>query len=179
MPALNNPKHEHFAQLVAKGESATKAYALAGYSEQGAAQSANRLLKTADVRARVAELQNAVAERAVEKAALDRTWVISKLRENVERAMEAVPVFDREGKESGVFTYQGSVANKALELLGKELGMFKDRIEHSGPNGGPMEIERIDLSRLSDAELTRAVEAARNASEVIANLGGGAEAPEA
>ena len=89
MAALNNPKHEHFAQLIAAGESATNAYSLTGYSENGAAQSANRLLKDAKVRERVSELQEAVAERAVEKAALDRAWVLDRLRENVERAMKA------------------------------------------------------------------------------------------
>src|SRR5262245_47739127 len=31
--------------------------------------------------------------------------------------MTAVPVLDREGKPSGEYTYQGNVANKALELI--------------------------------------------------------------
>jgi hypothetical protein len=35
---------------------------------------------------------------------------------------------------SGEFIYNGSVANKALELIGKELGMFIDRKEVGGPN---------------------------------------------
>jgi hypothetical protein len=35
--------------------------------------------------------------------------------------------------------YNGSVARKALELLGKELGMFIDRKEVGGPN----EFERM------------------------------------
>jgi len=34
----------------------------------------------------------------------------------------------------GQYVYNGSVANKALELLGKELGMFIDRKEVGGPN---------------------------------------------
>lgn len=134
MPARNNPKHEHFAQLIAAGESATNAYSLAGYSENGAAQSANRLLKDAKVRERVSELQEAVAERAVEKAALDRAWVLDRLRENVERAMKATAPVDEDGRPCGEYRYEGQVANRALELIGKELGMFKDqqKIEMSG-----------------------------------------------
>jgi len=36
--------------------------------------------------------------------------------------------------ETGEYTYQGHVANKALELIGKHRGMFVDRSEmkHSG-----------------------------------------------
>jgi hypothetical protein len=41
--------------------------------------------------------------------------------------MQAVPHLDHEGNPTGVYTYQGNVANKALELLGRELGMFAQR----------------------------------------------------
>jgi hypothetical protein len=57
--------------------------------------------------------------------------MIDRLVENVERAMQAEPVRrkvgDREEEVPGEYVYNGSVANKALELLGKELGMFIDR----------------------------------------------------
>jgi hypothetical protein len=107
MPALANPKHEHFAQLITAGATPTKAYALTGYSENGAAQSAARLLRSAKVRARVSELQSAVAERAVEKAAVDKAWVLARLRENVERAMQAKPVLDTEGNPQHRFRLSG------------------------------------------------------------------------
>jgi hypothetical protein len=58
---------------------------------------------------------------------VDRAWVLSILRQNVLRAMQRVQVLDRQGKPIGVFTYNGQVANRALELMGKELGMFVDR----------------------------------------------------
>ena len=57
MAVLDNSKHEHFAQAVAKGVSATKAYVLAGYSAKGAAQSAARMLTNAEVSTSVLELQ--------------------------------------------------------------------------------------------------------------------------
>lgn len=41
--------------------------------------------------------------------------------------MQAAPVTDRDGMPTGEYRYDGSVANRALELLGKELGMFIDR----------------------------------------------------
>jgi hypothetical protein len=52
-------------------------------------------------------------ERVGERVALTKSWVLDKLVENVEKAM----------------TVKGgsSVANRALELIGKEIGMFVDR----------------------------------------------------
>jgi hypothetical protein len=44
----------------------------------------------------------------------------------------------------GEYVYNGSVANKALELLGKEFGMFIDRKEVGRPN---------EFARMSDEEL--------------------------
>jgi hypothetical protein len=56
--------------------------------------------------------------------------VIERLRENVERAMQPQPVLDRAGNPTGSYVYNGAVANRALELLGKELGMFIERREN-------------------------------------------------
>src|SRR5215467_4864524 len=109
MPTLKNPKHEHFAQLIASGESPTKSYALAGYSDKGAAQSANRLLKDAKIRARISELQAAVSERAVEKAAVDRAWVLARLKENVDRSMQTIEVLDSASNSTGIYRYEGNV----------------------------------------------------------------------
>ena len=36
---------------------------------------------------------------------------------------------DAQGNPTGVYRYDGATANRALELLGKELGMFIDRKE--------------------------------------------------
>ena len=42
----------------------------------------------------------------------------------VEQSMAAVPVLDREGQPTGVYTFNGSTAVRALEILGRHLGMF-------------------------------------------------------
>ncbi len=126
---LTNSKHEHFAHMVAKGESPARAYVGCGYSQSGALQSGNRLLRKPDVAERVEELKAAVSERQVEKFAVDRVWVLRMLTENARRAMQVEPVRDREGNPVGQYVYQGAVANKALELLGRELGMFQPKPE--------------------------------------------------
>jgi hypothetical protein len=61
MAVLDNSKHEHFALLVAKGVSASKAYTSAGYSAKGSAPSASRLLTNAKVCARIRELQETLS----------------------------------------------------------------------------------------------------------------------
>ena len=56
--------------------------------------------------------------------------MIERLRENVERAMQAQPVLDRAGNPTGSYVYNGAAANRALELLGQELRMFIERREN-------------------------------------------------
>lgn len=154
MPLLTNRRHEHFAQLVAKGEKPGRAYVTAGYSEAGADQSAARLLRKAEVCSRVAELREAVEkpsrERAIEKAAVDKAWVLSNLVKVVSMGMATEPIRDDEGNETGELKATNlPAANKALELVGKELGMFVDRKEVR--TGALDAIPHDDLKRLRDA----------------------------
>lgn len=132
MPILENPRHERFAQGLAKGLSASEAYEAAGFKPSRAA--ASRLSTKVNVQERVKELQG----RVVEGIQISKQWVMEQLVDNVVKAKEA--------KEF-------APANKALELLGKEVGMFKDRIEHTGKGGGP--IQTVDLSNFSNDDLDR------------------------
>ena len=109
MPALANPRHERFAQELAKGKSQSEAYQSAGY--EPSEPNASRLTRNDKVRARVAELQ----ARAVENVLLSREWVLEQLVDNATKA-----------KQAGDF----GPSNQALNLLGKELGMFIERTEN-------------------------------------------------
>lgn len=162
MPVLPNLKHEFFAQALAKGISGAEAYRSAGYAATGnsAAVNANRLLKVANVSARVSELlslRNEMAvkstEKAVEALSIDREWVLGLLKENAERAMQIVEVKDHKGTGTGEYKYEGAVANRALELLGKELGMFIDRKDVTVRNSP---------SELSDSELEAIIRGPRS-----------------
>lgn len=77
MSPLKNAKHEAFARAIVEGKSGREAYKSAGYAASDASADANasRLLKTAKVAARVAELKAAAAERSVVSA----TAVIEEL----------------------------------------------------------------------------------------------------
>jgi hypothetical protein len=129
MSMLKNAKHEHFAHLVAKGASATEAYVQAGYSCNGAATSGMRLLKNADICSRVAGIRANVIAIAAEKTSVTKAWVLEQLVETVAMAKAAEPVLDGEGKPIGEYKQNLAAGNRALELIGKELGMFIDRKE--------------------------------------------------
>jgi hypothetical protein len=62
----------------------------------------------------------------------------------------------------------------ALQLLGKQLGIFKEKHEISGPGGGPIE---IDLSRLSDADLDELERIQRKLAESRTDSSGATPAP--
>ena len=62
MPTLPNPRHELFAQALARGENATKAYQSAGF--KGSRANASRLRADSNVAARVLEICEAGARTA-------------------------------------------------------------------------------------------------------------------
>ncbi len=153
MPALPNTQHEKFVLELLSGKSQADAYMAAGYKAKStgvASAAATRLLKDTAIQQRITELQT----KAADKTALTKSWVIEKLIENVERAMTAEPVRDKDGNAIGDYSYNGSVANRALELLGKEQGMFIDKKEV----GKPGDFQHLDDDAL-DTEIKRMVAA--------------------
>lgn len=62
MPVLKNPRHERYAQELAKGKTLDEAYKLAGYSPNRG--NATRLKANESVLSRVAEIQGRAAKRA-------------------------------------------------------------------------------------------------------------------
>ncbi len=143
MPELKNPRHERHVQGLAAGKTSDQAYVDAGFKPDR--HNAARLTTKDHIQARLAELQR----KAAEKAVVDKAWVLRRLRENVERAMQIEPVLDAKGKPTGVFNYQGSVANQAIKLLGQDMGMFVERKEVGKPG---------EFDQLTDAEIKRELE---------------------
>ena len=146
--ALTNGKHEQFASLIALGHSPASAYSSCGYSSKGAGQSANRLLRKPEVSTRVEELKAAVSERQVEKTPVNSAWLMQRLRQIVDRAMQVEPVRDRHGNPIGEYKYDPATAIKAVELMGREHGMFQKKDESSG--GVPLAEAKARLSQARD-----------------------------
>ena len=124
-------KQAMFVQEYLVDLNATRAAVRAGYSPNGAASRGSRLLKREPVKRAIQEAMDRRSERTL----LSQDWVINSLRKVAERCMQARPVLDREGAETGEYVFDARGANRALELLGKHLGMFtkKHQISGSGP----------------------------------------------
>lgn len=140
-------KQEMFIREYLVDLNGTQAAIRAGYSEKGASVTATRLLANVSIRARIEELQQ---ERA-KKLELDADWVLQRLKDISDKCMQEVPVevFNYRTKEmepTGEYTFDSQGANRATELIGKHLGMFKDRIDLTGDLGVRIEVDYGDDS---------------------------------
>lgn len=112
----------------------TQAAIRAGFSEKGAKQRACYLMKDPEIQ----EAIKAACEERSKRVKVDAEWVLERLQEIVERCMQHEEVKDREGNGTGEFVFNATGANKSLELLGKHLAMWTEKVEHAGPNGTPL-----------------------------------------
>lgn len=104
---------------------ATKAALRAGYSARSAAALGSRALRNPQVQVALVERRMAVAT----LSEVDSVWVLGRLRVVVERCLQGVPVRERSGQETGEWSFNASGATRALELMGKHLGMFSERVD--------------------------------------------------
>lgn len=164
MPVLDNPQHEAFAVQKWKHPDKTDAdCAIAvGYSAASARTTACRLLKKAEIQARITELAGEVAA----KSTVDASWVLNRLKEEAEadiadlydehgalkpvhqwpkiwrqglvQGIDTEEIFDGVGKERTFVGYAKKIKLdsriKRTELLGRHTNVqaFKDQIEVSG-----------------------------------------------
>ena len=109
----------------------TKSAIRAGYSERNADKIAFQLLGKTRVAEAIAAAQ---AERSA-RVSVSADYVVNNLVEIVERCMQRAPVLTMKGEQvvdddgRNVWRFDAKGANKSLELLGKHLGMFTDKIE--------------------------------------------------
>jgi hypothetical protein len=159
MPALVNSRHERFAQEVAGGRSVAEAYALSGYrpNRSNACVLKSRedvARRIEEIRTELSEAARAATEKAVERLSLDREWVLSRMMRNASIALgEAKVKTTALHKDTGVpfevevTARDAGAANRALELLGRELHMFTAKSEVSAV------IENRTARQMSDDEL--------------------------
>lgn len=139
-------KQQRFVDEYLVDLNATQAAIRAGYSEKTANEQGSRLLANVSVAAAIAEQQQKLSN----KLELSAEWVLGKLVENVDRAMQTAEIKNADGTGTGEYKYEGSVANRALELIGKHMGMFKDRVELTGKDGSALVPPVIQFVRDAD-----------------------------
>jgi phage terminase small subunit len=128
-----NDKQKRFCEEYIVDLNASAAARRAGYSEKTAYSIGQRLLKKDEAHAYIQELQ----QNRAKKVALDAEWVLNRLKEISDKCMQAEPVVEwdhgaREMIETGEYQFDSTGANRATELIGKHLGMFKDKLEIGG-----------------------------------------------
>lgn len=122
-------KQELFCQEYIVDYNGTKAAIRAGYEERSARQMASRMLAKDNIRSRVRELQ---ADQ-VQRMTVTQDYVVQQLVSVYHKCSEPEPVMEwdaneREYVEKGTYEFDSKGANKALELLGKHLGMYQDKV---------------------------------------------------
>lgn len=169
MGTLKIGRHEIFAQYLAQGKTTDEAYKLAGFNQHRS--NAARLRAKEPVRARVEELLNEAAERCgvtVDKIISELAkigfansadffeWgpdgVRIKSSDSLTRDQTAVisEVQETRSKGPGENTIKIKLSDKqgALEKLGRHLGMFKERVEIAGKDGGPVQTQDVSAREL-------------------------------
>lgn len=120
MPSpLKNERHERMAQELAKGTPQFEAYQAAGF--KGTKQVASEVAAREDVRARVNELLELAAKRAVVTVA------------DIARQLDEDRDFAREKMAP-------AAAVSATLGKAKVLGLIVERQEHTGKGGGPIDV---------------------------------------
>lgn len=171
------PKQALFVQEYLVDLNATQAAIRAGYSEDTAGAIGHENLNKPDISTAIQNAMDLRAERTgitvdrvlVQLARMGFADIrqiftegghlrdIASLPEDVAASVQSVEVVTRPGAEVDEngnrtieYVHKIKLADKKgpLELLGKHLSLFADRVEHTGKDGGPIETaDTTDLAR--------------------------------
>ena len=131
-------KQKRFADEYLIDMNATAAYLRAGYnsSEAAARVSASKLLTNPNI----VEYIESKQKRLSVKTEITAEWVIQEFIENHKMARELGEL---------------QASNKALENIGKHIGMFTTKIEHSGEMTNKIDFTGLSLQELRQLAKTK------------------------
>ena len=142
-------KQQRFVEEYLIDLNATQAAIRAGYSKKTAAVIGAQNLIKLNIQKAIQEAQNKRSERTE----ITQEYVLKSIHSVVERCMQQEAVRARDGSPlliegpegdlACLFEFKESGALKGLELLGKHLGMFKEKIEITGKDGANLGIKVV------------------------------------
>ena len=116
-----NEKQKQFCEEYIIDLNGTQAAIRAGYSAKTANEQAAQLLAKLSIQEYICELKNKRSERV--KYSQDE--LMRDILEVKNRCMQANPVLDKEGNETGIWKFDSNGANKGLDMLAKHLGFYE------------------------------------------------------
>ena len=115
------PKQQRFVEEYLIDLNATQAAIRAGYSEKTAYSVGHENLKKPEIQKAIEEAQEKLSNKAQVTVEMVVQGLLNEAQDYAEGSTQSARV-------------------SAWAHLGKHLGMFKDKIEHSGPNGGAIDL---------------------------------------
>ena len=116
-----NEKQKQFCEEYIIDLNGTQAAIRAGYSAKTANEQAAQLLAKLSIQEYICELKNKRSERV--KYSQDE--LMRDILEVKNRCLQANPVLDKEGNETGIWKFDSNGANKALDMLAKHVGFYE------------------------------------------------------
>ncbi len=164
-----NQNHLAFCKLIAEGATLKRdAYARCFPRGKASAASASAtvLLRHPLIKAEIERLQSLAESQVAYNIHQMREDLLEVKRRCMEpnakmrgvgkdrKQVEAVSVDPETGEvtKAGVFEFEASGANRAIELLGKSMGAFPNRLELSTPSGLQVESIQYDMKLLTKEE---------------------------
>jgi len=135
------PKQQRFVEEYLVDLNASAAARRAGYSERTAFRSGQECMQKPAIVAAIAAKRAALSE----QTGLTVSRVMADIAKVKADAMQLVT--DPETGVQSMLSHKDAL--KALELEGKHLGAFTDRMQVSGANGGPLLVQRIEIHALT------------------------------
>lgn len=170
------PKQQRFVEEYLVDLNATQAAIRAGYSQKTAGQIGERLLKKVEIQQALTErmkareqrtevTQDKIVKELAKIAFGDPRNVMSwgpngvNLKDSADltddQAAFVSEVSETTTEHGGSLKLKTNDKLKALDLLAKHLGMFKDKVEVTGKDGGPVESQTVIVD---EAAIQAAVE---------------------
>ena len=116
-----NEKQKQFCEEYIIDLNGTQAAIRAGYSAKTSNEQAAQLLAKLSIQEYVQKTKNERSERV--KYSQDE--LMRDILEVKNRCLQANPVLDKEGNETGVWKFDSNGANKALDMLAKHVGFYE------------------------------------------------------
>lgn len=139
---------------------ATAAAIRAGYSPKTAYSIASENLKKPEI----SQIINAAKAASSARTEITADYVLANLKEIAERCMQRAPVVDRRGRQiydeegNAIWAFDAKNANRALELLGKYLGLFVEKQKVTLDGGVEVKpVEAYDFTGVPQEDLLELV----------------------